>query len=319
MPSQFKKLGAFGATILFCAITQGATKGVKEKPGIKKNPAGKVTLSQTLRAQRHERRRAQRGAFANNKDTKDLMSSFKKDVNNIHYRLGIRNHMLTLFISGTGVVTKEDIDELDGQLAQITAVNVLDNTIEIGERAFSSINDLRRVEGRMRSIGVKAFYSCDNLTDVEFSEDLTEIKEAAFEDCQKLKEIIIPKNITSIEGHAFCGCENLEKVIFKSSNIEVIREATFQETGLKEITIPNGVKIIGSFVFDKCEKLTKVTLPPSCYYLGDYAFANCTLLREINLEHVNEIADDYVFCGCDALNESARSRIDELGGDDFGS
>ena len=44
---------------------------------------------------------------------------------------------------------------------------------------------------------------------------------------------------------------------------------------LTEITIPEGVSVVGDNAFEDCTSLMKVMLPKSVSYIGDRAFLNC--------------------------------------------
>ena len=56
-----------------------------------------------------------------------------------------------------------------------------------------------------------------------------------------------------------------------------------EESGVTEITIPDGVTKIGESAFDSCTSLTSVTIPDSVIRISESAFADCTNLSEIIL------------------------------------
>lgn len=73
----------------------------------------------------------------------------------------------------------------------------------------------------------RAFYSCKNLTFVEFFEDikLTKIGDSAFESCYKLSGITLPNSLTYIGNRAFLN------------------------TAIHQIIIPKNVDYIGAYAF----------------------------------------------------------------------
>lgn len=73
----------------------------------------------------------------------------------------------------------------------------------------------------------RAFYSCKNLTFVEFFEDikLTKIGDSAFESCYKLSGITLPNSLTYIGNR------------------------TFLNTAIHQIIIPKNVDYIGAYAF----------------------------------------------------------------------
>lgn len=90
-----------------------------------------------------------------------------------------------------------------------------------------------------------------------------------------IKEIKLPKSLKILGERTFFGNKNLTKIDFNDTvNLEEIGSGSLYETGLKEITIPEGVKIIGAEAF-KGTPLSKVKLPDSLEEIGGQAFALC--------------------------------------------
>jgi cytoskeletal protein CcmA (bactofilin family) len=52
---------------------------------------------------------------------------------------------------------------------------------------------------------------------------------------------------------------------------------------IKEVIIPDGVKVINKSMFYQCSNLEKVHLPVTIEEIGDFSFYNCESLREINI------------------------------------
>ena len=69
------------------------------------------------------------------------------------------------------------------------------------------------------------------------------------------------------------------------------------------MTIPSGVKNVGSYTFFGCTALTEITLPAGVTSIGEYAFSDCDSLTEIAIPSgVTEIGS-YTFSGCSSLTE----------------
>lgn len=118
----------------------------------------------------------------------------------------------------------------------------------------------------VKTIGYKAFNQCQSLSNVSLPKTLTSIGESVFVNCA-LGNIIIPENVTAIGNGAFIFCESLSSVSLPSSLI-TIGDGVFQEcSSLHNITIPENVTTIGSMVFYKCNKLVEIycksTTPPT--------------------------------------------------------
>lgn len=82
-----------------------------------------------------------------------------------------------------------------------------------------------------------------------------------------------------------------------------IEAGVFSSTKIKTVTIPNGIKTIGSSAFSYCTGLTEVTFTGKSQItsIGDYAFQGCKSLTSINLpEGITEIGQS-AFYMCEAL------------------
>lgn len=90
---------------------------------------------------------------------------------------------------------------------------------------------------------------------------MTTIPKNFFGGANMLKEVLVGKNVESIQFRAFSGLQELRKV-------------TFAEGGKLK-------KIEGVQTFAGCTKLEIVELPDSCTYVDAYTFQNCSSLRTI--------------------------------------
>lgn len=103
-----------------------------------------------------------------------------------------------------------------------------------------------------------AFMNCQSLKEVVLVDGILTIGSAAFGYCLGLTEISIPESVTRINYYAFTGCCNLTAV-----------------------SIPDSVTIIDDFAFDGCEKLTSIVIPDSVTEVGESAFEYCSSLTTV--------------------------------------
>jgi len=75
------------------------------------------------------------------------------------------------------------------------------------------------------SIGVLAFFGCDNLTDIAISSGVTNIGNGAFAECASLTNITLPNNVASIGMYAFNGCASLESINMPANLTSIGEEA----------------------------------------------------------------------------------------------
>jgi hypothetical protein len=147
---------------------------------------------------------------------------------------------------GKAVNSAEDLKKyLDSQPA-----NSADKPIKVK----MSVNDLM-LESVVEALNSAGKYVSLDLT----GSPLTEIPEFAFDECETLAGIIIPKGVTSIGRYAFQDCTSLTSVTIPDSVISIRERAFIGCTSLARITIPNSVTSIGEGAFWGCKSLTSVT------------------------------------------------------------
>ena len=183
----------------------------------------------------------------------------------------------------------------------------------IGSYAFSNCISLTEVSipASVKTLGYGAFSACVTLTDVDFSQasSLQSISDYVFNSCYNLLcSIEIPSSVSYISSYAFDGIKN---IIYNGSAGDadnkfgaLTRNGTFENnfvfadeaktalTGYTcksgSVTIPDGVKTIGAYAFDKCSDVT-VTIPSalSISSIGEYAFNDIANVINYNSYETN--------------------------------
>ncbi len=123
-------------------------------------------------------------------------------------------------------------------------------------------------------------------------DDVTIVRQNAFNSCTLLTEVQLPVSLTKIDGATFRFCSSLAK-----------------------INIPESVTYIGQRAFEGCSSLPEVlTIPKSVKYIGEYAFNGCTSLKFIYIEPDSvEIASAKIVFPYDAILICPKSRVNKDG------
>ena len=218
----------------------------------------------------------------------------------------------------------EEIEEYPETL-EIPAKYKGKTVVKIGAMAFRNITDLKTVilpEG-LEEIASSAFKGCANIEKMNFPSTLKKYGTQAFYGCKKLPSVVIPEGMEIIPLGLLYGCESITEVTIPNG-VKEVREKSFGNTGIKklafpdsittiqrysfvdsnkleEISIGNGVKKLGEFVFDGCVSLKKVELGTALKVIYSNAFQDCTALESIVIpENVDAIYGN-AFRGCTSL------------------
>lgn len=69
---------------------------------------------------------------------------------------------------------------------------------------------------------------------------------------------------------------------YEGKPVTTIADGAFENCGLTEVIISNGITAIGERAFNNCGKLASVTIPESVKSIGTEAFRNCRKLEKVN-------------------------------------
>lgn len=184
------------------------------------------------------------------------------------------------------------------------------------------------------------FSSFRKITKVVIPEGVTGIDEHAFRKCTELKTIVIPSTVTDIQQQAFrqVDFENIQidpenpafegngsyiadnetkTLIYGNStgyipndgSVEHIGAYAFADIGNGNITVPEGIKTIGSYAFSNYKNVQSLTLPSTVTSISTYAFSGVAVENSITVASANtaykcadncliDIADKTLIKGC---------------------
>lgn len=227
----------------------------------------------------------------------------------------------------------------------LISVSIGTSVTSIGDYAFSQCSSLKEImiPDGVTSIDDTAFSSCTSLTGIwvgsenpNYSSDEfgvlynKEKTELLIVPAGITGQYFIPESVTSIGNSAFYDVSKLQYNIYDNAkylgnqynpyfalivsvdlsitsceihpDTRVIAGAAFDKcTKLTEITIPNGVSNIGDSTFSNCKGMINVIIPDSVISIGDSAFKNCSSVTDIAIpESVTHIGGA-AFSGCSSL------------------
>lgn len=149
--------------------------------------------------------------------------------------------------------------------------------------------------------------SLKNITNLDISQspiavlanfDGNILPKSSFEDCTKLKKIVLNDEIIQFDFDAFKNCHSLDELNFPSK-LKKIEGATFYNCrNIDTLNIPNTVEYIGSAAFEGCIRLKSITDNSKCKHYFDNLFKDCISLEKIITSSYLYIAYENVFMNC---------------------
>lgn len=171
-------------------------------------------------------------------------------------------------------------------------------------------------------IGKNAFLNCEHLESVifvnQFGSKLKVIKSCVFKNCYKLHNVMLPKNLISIESEAFdnsditnielpntlkyckgLDCTRLTKLELPNTDVKCY----FQNTNISNIEFKNTCETLCNCY--SCTKVSTVRIPKTVTKLVNSAFENCTNLTQVYWPNMCKIKclTTKLFKNCTSLEE----------------
>ena len=129
----------------------------------------------------------------------------------------------------------------------------------------------------------------------------------------EIEHVVIEEGVLAIGASAFYNCTGLKSISIPSS-VVLIGEYAFDGCGLTSISLPSSVKSIGEGAFQSCSNLTSIDLPPVTEIRG-YTFSYCPSLVSVNIPNTVTSIDTYAFRGCVNLTSiDIPASVTDMGG-----
>ena len=196
----------------------------------------------------------------------------------------------------------------------------------IMENAFDERLKLSRVSlpDSLRYIGFMAFYSCESLAEVSFSDGLEEVAPVAFSGCP-IEKLCLPDSVKRVGFDAFGNVALREAVL--SDALEYVGNGAFTHNDIKfneyngglylgsrknpylcfvkpkdrelcRLDIHKDCRIIYSDAFMRCASLESIRLPAGVVQIGENAFRECDSLESVELPSSLSMIEECAFADC---------------------
>ncbi len=172
---------------------------------------------------------------------------------------------------------------------------------------FTSFDELQYFTG-LTSIPDNAFYGSEKMKSIVLPKNLTSIGKGAFGGCSNLLSIAIPEGVTTISENAFNGCSGMTTLTIPKTVESISGNAFYYCGGLESIKVADGNTVYDSR--DNCNAIISTannklilgcmntSIPNTVKTIGQYAFYNCLGLTSVFIPSSVDIIETYAFYGC---------------------
>ena len=150
-----------------------------------------------------------------------------------------------------------------------------------------------------------AFWDNQFIEEVVIPDTVVNLGGDTFYNCRNLQTISIPRNVRFMGNNPFAGCPRLklknqspyfvyENGILYNQEKDCIIYCSIIG-GEAELTITEGVKIIGKHAFYLCDRFEKIALPSTLLKMENNPFSGCSKLKLICKSSAYNVKDDVIY------------------------
>lgn len=194
---------------------------------------------------------------------------FPKNVNIINRHLFESSELLNIELHNNIVAI---LDYAFSNCANLQSIRLPPNIALIGAFSFARSSLIEfTVPSKVNIINYGLFASCGLLETINMHDDIIEIRDYAFYSCQNLVNINFPINLNHLGAYSFSMTSFTEFTIPHS--ITSINEGLFQFCNmLNNLILHEGILSIHDYAFANCPALKNIEIPRSVTSIGNYAF-----------------------------------------------
>lgn len=212
------------------------------------------------------------------------------------------------------------IEESAFKYSNIKHVELPNGLESIKTKAFYNCEEITEITipSTVYEIRSEAFAYCKKLTTVNLSEGLLDIRASVFEGDENLVNIELPSTLEYLGASVFAYCSSLEKITIPSGVIEINGATFLANQSLREINLHDDIISIHGEAFKECSSLESIELPPKITEIRGNTFEYCTSLKSINIPDGVTRIGGHAFYGCYSLNSvTVPSTVVEIGSSAF--
>jgi len=171
---------------------------------------------------------------------------------------------------------------------QVKSIQFGDDVLRIPDAFCAHLSALNNIylPGKLQRIGYYAFGECDGIPQVVVPANVTTIEGGAFFQCAALQTVRLSAKLEEIGEYAFKNCQALSDIKLPASLRKIGRSAFYNCSRLQDIVLPDGLEELApeAFMFARSEHA--VAIPAGLTRIGNLAFS-CLNAPEIIVDEKN--------------------------------
>jgi len=213
--------------------------------------------------------------------------------------------------------------------SSLESISIPKNVSYISNGAFSFCSSLSEIsveegnqyftshDGALFNYNETALLWLSPLTEGSYTvkSGVTSVSTSAFDGCSLITDITLPRTVSSSLHGVFSGCSSLEKIILEDGNESFFTDGSILYTKDKkeivsaiptlegEVTIADGVELIGALSFGGCKNITGIVIPDSVRTIAGHAFSGCSALEKVEIPDSVTSILMYAFTNCTSLTD----------------
>ena len=228
---------------------------------------------------------------------------------------GIRSQ-ITSFAFGDSV--RAIPENLCYEMSQLRSLSFGANLVTIGNNAFYGCTMIDSIHWNVRRFQDPLFYTNapfyplrNNISTITFGDSVRYIPSYLCHSMSRLRQLRIPKNVSSIGRFAFRYVNQLDSISVDEDNVHydsrndcnalIETSSDVLLLGCYKTEIPEDITGVGECAFHNVRRLYSVSLPENVTFVGAEAFNGCRDLKQLTLSDAIERIEDYAFQNCDSL------------------
>lgn len=216
-------------------------------------------------------------------------------LTNFTHTYSIGTYIIQISSTTSGIAT---ITKLSGSNIDVRYIIMCNNIITNVALKYYTNLEYITLPNTITYLGT--MFKQSNIKNIILPKSITSLTNSAFEGCADLVNISIPNTVKKLPNNTFDSCTSLANIIIPDSVTSIGNYSFYKCTSLKHIYLPNTITSIDVAAFSS-SSLESIDLPQSLTKISSHLFYGCTSLLSVTIPDSVTVIDSYAFENCTSL------------------